>query len=395
MNAVRKFDLHAPLRSALIVTANEGHARVDRLSLKNARVVMARAVPSGRTAREQLLKTGADVVLVDDTLEDGSGWDFMRSLKADERLRHIPVILVSTTGVRERVIEAIQLGCVGFLVRPYTLGTFFNHLSLASQAKSFLRQELTDVSTYLDMAEKGQAQAALPKLQKTLETPDEAQYHYENGLRHLAKEEYTRAVQSFTQAARISALMAEAHLGLARCWLALGDEVRYRNAMTKAASISAKAKRFEHYKEEFLSILKADPHRFNPFVALGMRLARGMDWEGALMALKNAVWLSPEDSKAYVELAKAYHFKREPELARKCVSKALMLSQHDPEAQALYDRWTGLSRNEKERIVEKTPGRAKRQKRLLPDMIPTMLNGVLYLAGVVTEGIHRFRRDYA
>jgi tetratricopeptide (TPR) repeat protein len=393
MNAVRKTALQSPLRSALVVSANEGHARVDRLSLKNAKVVVSRAVTSARAAKEHLHKLGADVILVDDVLEDSSGWDFVRSLRADARLKSIPVILISSSGDRERVLEAIRMGCVGFLVRPYTLDTFFKHLALASQARCYLGAELGDVAAGLDMAEQGKPEAAMPKLEKALENPDEARHYYETGLRLLAREEYLKAVDAFTRAARISALMAEAHLGLARCWLSLGDEVRYRKAITQAADICARTERFEHYKDEFLAILREDPRGFNPFVSLGMRLAREMDRDGALMAFKNAVWMSPEDAKAHLELAKAYHFKREPELAKRSVGQALMLAEHDREANWLYERWTGQvwGLEDKQDDEEEAAGRGK----VIPDMIPTVLNGVLYLAGMVTEGLHRFRRDYA
>lgn len=392
MNAVRKSDPQASLRSALVVSSNEGHARVDRISLKNARVAISRAVPSARSAREHLLKLGADVVLVDDDLSDCSGWDFVRELKSDERLRDIPVILVSSLGHRERVLEAIQMGCAGFLVRPYSLDSFFKHLALARQAKCFLRSELGRVADCLDMAEHGRAEDALPKLEKVLETPDDAHYHFEKGMRHLAREQYTQAVEAFNQAVRISALMAEAHLGLARCWLALGDDVRYRKSMTEAARVCAKTARFEHYKNEFLEVLKSDPSGFNPFVSLGMRLAREMDRDGALMAFKSAVWLSPGDAKAHLELAKAYYLKREPEMAKRSVGQALLISGQEGEALDLYERWTGRAWGEEERAADEAP---RQRKPLIPDMVPLMLNGVLYLAGVVTEGIHRFRRDYA
>lgn len=392
MNAVRKSALQSPLRSALVVSANEGHARVDRLSLKNAKVVVSRAVTSAKAAREHLRKLGADVVLVDDTLEDGTGWDFVRSMRADPRLRSIPVILISSSGDRERVVEAIRVGCVGYLVRPYTLDTFFKHLSLASQARCYMGEELGQVAAGLDMVEEDKPEKAMPKLEKVLETPDDARHYYEKGLRLLAREDYTKAVDAFTRAARISAVMAEAHLGLARCWLALGDEVRYRKALTQAADICARTERFEHYKNEFLAILREDPRGFNPFVSLGMRLAREMDWDGALMAFKNAVWMSPEDAKAHLELAKVYHFKREPEMAKRSVNQALMLAEHDREANWLYERWTGQVWGLEDDAPEEE---AAERGKIIPDMIPAVLNGVLYLAGMVTEGLHRFRRDYA
>ncbi|MFZ5425922.1 MAG: tetratricopeptide repeat protein [Thermodesulfobacteriota bacterium] len=393
MNAARTSSSQAPLRTALVVSASEGHARVDRLSLKNAKVHVSRAVKSGADALKHLYKMGADVVLVDDALEDGAGWDFMRRVKSDPRLKDIPLVMVSSTGDRERVVEAIRLGCVGYLVRPYTLDAFFKHLALARQSRWYLRPEMDEVAASLDLVEEGRAGEAMPKLEKALETPDDARHHYEQGLRRLASGQYTQAVESFTAAVRISALMAEAHLGLARCWLSLGDEVRFRKALTQAAEACTKAKKFEHYKNEFLKILKADPRGFNPFVSLGMRLGREMDWDGALMALRNAVILEPMDAKAHLELAKAYHFKRQPEFAKRSISQALMLDPHDDDAHSLYERWTGREWGEEK--AEAGEDVQNKRGQVIPDMIPAMLNGVLYLAGVVTEGIHRFRRDYA
>ena len=394
MNALRKSaPANAPMRTALIVTANPGHARIDRISLMNARIAALRAVSSAKAARTHLSKVGADVVLVDETLADATGWDFMLQLKADPLLRHIPVILLSARVERSRLLEAIRLGCVGFLLRPYSMDAFFTHLSLARQTQYSMSPEHEDIVRSMEMAGQGQAQQAAAELEKAAESAGDAQHHYECGMRLLAQQEYTQAVESFTRAARLSALMAEAHLGLARCWLALGDEVRYRKALTQAADICAKAKRFEHYKDAFLSVLQEDPRGFNPFVSLGLRLRREMDLDGALMALKNAVWLSPDDAAAHLELARVWHFKREPELARQSVDKALSLSPHDAQAQDLYARWTGRNWGEDEEAADMAFSQESRQA--IPDVLPAMLNGVLYLAGVVTEGIHRFRRGYA
>jgi len=395
MNAVRKSAPQPSLRTALVVSASEGHARVDRISLKNAKIVVSRAVKSAKAAREHLKNLGADVVLVDEHLEDGPGWDFMRSLRTDPATRDIPVIMISSSADKKKVLAAVKLGCVGYLVRPYTLDTFFKHLALAGRSKSFLAMERKGVAEGLDLVDEGRVDQALPLLEEVSLKPEEAQRLYENGMRHLAMGMHSQAVEAFNSAVRVNAMMAEAHIGLARCYLALGDEVRYRTALTRAADICAKASRFERYKNEFVDILQADPGRFNPFLSLGMRLSQGMDWNGALMAYKNAVWLDPTDAKVHLELAKAYHFKREPELAMNSVSQALKLSQDD-EAHALYERWTGRpwgSSGEE----EEEDGEAELPKRgqVIPDMIPAVLNGVLYLAGVVTEGIHRFRRDYA
>ena len=138
----------------------------------------------------------------------------------------------------------------------------------------------------------------------------------------------------------------------------------------------------------FLDILRTDKSGFNPFVSLGMRLARGMDWQGAVMALRNALRLNPNDAKACVELAKAFHFTRQPDQARQYVAQALALSPHDQEALDLHERWTGQPWHE----ADADRGRDERRG---ANGLPVMLSAVLYLAGVVTEGLHRLRRHYA
>jgi len=389
MNTARKTDPQATPRQALVVSANEGHARMDRQCLKQAGIHLVRIVASAGEAMRHLAKHGADLVLVDDRLDDGSGWEFMRALKTQAAFKHLPVIMASSNSSRDDVLQSVRLGCVGFMVRPYSLDTFFKHVALAGRAGGYLREELGHVAQGLDLAEAGKADEAVPMFNQALLTQDEAQHHYERGMRQLAAQRFDQAIESFNVATRLSTLMAEAHLGLARCWMAKGDDVRYRKAVTQAAEACARAERFERYKDEFLDILRADSREFNPFLALGMRLGRSRDWDGAAFALHNALWLSPNDPKCHVEMAKVHHFRRQPELATRSVSQALMLCEHDPESQALFARWTGRAWGDDAPATE-TPARKSVQPAL-----PSLLNGVLYLAGVVTEGLHRFRRGFA
>ncbi len=148
MNAVRKPEPNTPAQNAvmpggaLIVSAHQGHSRVDRKSLSAARVAFSRTVSSAAAALEHLGKHGADVVLVDETLDDATGWDFVRALKADPALADIPVIMLGAALSKPRVLEAIGLGCTGFLLRPYSMDAFLRHLSLARQSCTQLRQEL-------------------------------------------------------------------------------------------------------------------------------------------------------------------------------------------------------------------------------------------------------------
>jgi DNA-binding NarL/FixJ family response regulator len=391
MNAARRESLPQTMRQALVVSGHEGHARMDRQCLKIAKVQVARHVSSGAEAWRCLVRQGADVVLIDDELADMSGWDFLRELRADGRFAAAPVIMVSKKNNSAGVLEAIGLGCAGFMLRPYSLDTFFKHLAMARHCRGLLAEQTKSLDQGRELAEAGRLDEAAAQYERASQTSDEAQHHFERGLRHLSVREYDQAIEAFTKASRICAVMTEAYLGLARCWQAKNDEVRYRKALAKAADICAKAERIEQYKQDFMDIIKADPRRFNPFLNMGQRLMSARDYDGAAMALKNAAWLTPDNALVHLEMAKVYHFRRLPEMAKRAASQALMLNEHGAEARALYERLVAPAAPDEALVKQQAEGRGPG----FPALIPSMLYGVLYLAGMVTEGLHRFRRRCA
>ena len=49
-----------------------------------------------------------------------SGIDLLRQVRADEKLKHLPVLMVTAEAKREQIIEAAQAGVNGYVVKPFT-----------------------------------------------------------------------------------------------------------------------------------------------------------------------------------------------------------------------------------------------------------------------------------
>ena len=49
-----------------------------------------------------------------------TGIDLLRHVRADERLKHLPVLMVTAEAKREQIIEAAQAGVNGYVVKPFT-----------------------------------------------------------------------------------------------------------------------------------------------------------------------------------------------------------------------------------------------------------------------------------
>ena len=65
-------------------------------------------------------KGGFDVVLLDLMMPVMDGYSTLAAIKADERLNHLPVIMVSAAHELESVARCIDLGATDYLPKPFS-----------------------------------------------------------------------------------------------------------------------------------------------------------------------------------------------------------------------------------------------------------------------------------
>ena len=85
------------------------------LTLLRVRRGRGRRRPAGRRDGQPLLP---DVIVMDLSLPIMDGWEATRRLKADERTRHIPIIVLTGHAIPGQAREARSAGCDAFLAKP-------------------------------------------------------------------------------------------------------------------------------------------------------------------------------------------------------------------------------------------------------------------------------------
>jgi CheY-like chemotaxis protein len=102
----------------LVVEDNEVNRDVlrRRLTREGHDVTLAR---NGREALDLLAARAFDLILLDIIMPELNGFQVLERLKADERLRHIPVITISAFNEMDGIVRCIEMGAEDYLTKPF------------------------------------------------------------------------------------------------------------------------------------------------------------------------------------------------------------------------------------------------------------------------------------
>ena len=78
----------------------------------------------GAQALEMTRRHVPDLILMDIQLPDTSGLEVTRMIKADDNLKHIPIIAVSAFAMKDVEAKINEVGCVGFVSKPISVRPF-------------------------------------------------------------------------------------------------------------------------------------------------------------------------------------------------------------------------------------------------------------------------------
>jgi two-component system chemotaxis response regulator CheY len=74
----------------------------------------------GQEAIAALKQQTVGLILSDINMPNMDGLQLLGELKANDRWKHVPVLIISTEGSQTKVMEAVQLGACGFVRKPFT-----------------------------------------------------------------------------------------------------------------------------------------------------------------------------------------------------------------------------------------------------------------------------------
>lgn len=127
---------HGRPAQVLLVDDNRGDALLAAHAFKTAAFETDLTHAATGEAALAMLHKGSylpDIVLLDLQLPQMSGMDVLMAIKSDERLKHIPVIVLSNSGDSHNVTRSYQHHASAYVIKPLDLAKYRETIALIEQ----------------------------------------------------------------------------------------------------------------------------------------------------------------------------------------------------------------------------------------------------------------------
>ncbi len=104
----------------LIVDDFSTMRRIIRNLLKELEFTNADEAEDGVAALAKLRGGNFDFVVSDWNMPNMTGIELLQAIRADDALKHLPVLMVTAEAKKENIIAAAQAGASGYVVKPFT-----------------------------------------------------------------------------------------------------------------------------------------------------------------------------------------------------------------------------------------------------------------------------------
>ena len=110
------------MKRCLIVDDSRVVRKVARRIVEDLRFEAEEAA-DGAQALENCRKVMPDAVLLDWNMPVMTGIEMLRAIRADEKLKTLPVLMVTAEAQKDNIVEAAQAGVSNYIVKPFTAET--------------------------------------------------------------------------------------------------------------------------------------------------------------------------------------------------------------------------------------------------------------------------------
>ncbi|HEB26340.1 MAG TPA: chemotaxis protein CheY [Porticoccus sp.] len=115
--------------SILVVDDFPSMRRIVRTLLKELGFSNIDEAEDGQEGLAKLRSGSFEFVVSDWNMPNLDGLEMLKEIRADDALKHLPVLMVTAEAKKENIIAAAKAGASGYVVKPFTAATLEEKLA--------------------------------------------------------------------------------------------------------------------------------------------------------------------------------------------------------------------------------------------------------------------------
>lgn len=92
-------------------------------------------------AKTNLKENPIDLILLDIMMPNLNGWDTLKSIRNNEKTKHIPVIVLTAINEEQKMVSGLKIGADDYVIKPFVLPNLLARVEAVLRRSKWQKQE--------------------------------------------------------------------------------------------------------------------------------------------------------------------------------------------------------------------------------------------------------------
>jgi DNA-binding NarL/FixJ family response regulator len=93
-------------------------------------------------SKTNLEKCPFDLILLDIMMPNMNGWDTLKSIRSNEKTKHIPIIMLTAVNEEQKMVSGLKIGADDYIVKPFVLPNLLARIDAVLRRSSWQKSEV-------------------------------------------------------------------------------------------------------------------------------------------------------------------------------------------------------------------------------------------------------------
>lgn len=92
-------------------------------------------------SKTNLKENPFDLILLDVMMPNMNGWDTLKSIRSNEKTKHIPIIMLTAINEEQKMVSGLKIGADDYIVKPFVLPNLLARIEAVLRRSSWQKKD--------------------------------------------------------------------------------------------------------------------------------------------------------------------------------------------------------------------------------------------------------------